>query len=98
MLMIMAMPYLTKTPKEYICTYSDNQTSSCTPNDFCGDPDVLSYAPNMDNQDSLVNWIERFDLACSSELKINMITVAFFASWLISMLFLPGLADLYGRV
>ena len=98
MILLLSFSYLTKEPKEYICTYRDNSQGKCTTEEFCGNNDVLSYEPNMEHEDSLVNWIGKFDLACASEVKTNMISGALLTGWLCTLLFLPRLSDLYGRL
>jgi hypothetical protein len=40
-------------PKEYICTYTSGETGSCTPVDFCSNPDVSSYEPDYSTSGTL---------------------------------------------
>lgn len=98
MLIILALAYLQKVPKEYFCTYVGQEDPvSCKPKDFCDNPDVLSYEPNWDREDSYNNWITRFDLHCASNSKIGLIGSSYFSGWALTLTFLPRLSDLFGR-
>lgn len=98
MLIILALAYLQKVPKEYFCTYAGQEDPvSCKPKDFCDNPDVLSYEPNWDREDSYNNWITRFDLHCASNSKIGFIGSSYFTGWALTLTFLPRLSDLFGR-
>ena len=58
MLILLSLSYLEKVPREYFCTYEGSDDPvSCKPADFCTDPKVLSYEPNMALEDSYVNWV-----------------------------------------
>ena len=96
--LLMMMSYLTKVPQEYFCTYEGSSESEiCTPADFCSDPSVTSYEPNMDLADSYYNWILKFDLHCASKMKIGIIGSSPFIGWVTTLLWIPRLADVYGR-
>ena len=96
--LVMMLSYLTKVPQEYFCTYEGSSESEiCTPADFCSDPTVTSFEPNMDLADSYYNWILKFDLLCASKMKIGIIGSSPFIGWVSTLLFIPRLADVYGR-
>lgn len=85
-------------PKEYFCIYEgSDEPVSCTPKDFCDNPDVVSYEPNWERSDSYDNWISRFDLHCAPKSKIGLIGSSYFSGWAFSLIFLPRLSDLFGR-
>ena len=50
MLVMVSLGFLEKVPNEYFCTYEDSPDNevSCKPEDFCEDPSVLSFRPNME--------------------------------------------------
>jgi len=98
MIMVLVLSFLTKVPREYYCTYEGSEeTSICKPADFCQDDTVTSFEPNMDLPDSYNNWILKFDLTCASKMKIGMIAASPFVGWVTTLLFIPRLADVYGR-
>ena len=44
------LSFLEKVPQEYFCVYEGSNTNEsvpCRPVDFCSDPTVVSYTPNM---------------------------------------------------
>lgn len=94
----MNLAYLEKVPKEYFCTYTDQpEPTLCYPIDFCTDPTVTSYTPNMALSDSYENWVGRLDLACASKAKVSFIGAIYFIGWILTLLFIPRISDLYGR-
>ena len=99
MILILSFNFLTKIPQEYYCTYegSADETQICKPADFCEDPTVTSYTPNMDLPDSYDNWILRFDLHCASKMKIGIIGASPFIGWVATLWILPRISDLHGR-
>ena len=92
------MSYLEKVPGEYLCTYKGISTEvSCSPDDFCEDPNLISYTPDFSAEDSYHNWVEKFDLTCRSDAEIGLLGSATFAGWVITLTFVPRLSDIYGR-
>ena len=71
--------------------------TSCQPSDFCDDPRLVSFTPNLALSESYDNFINRLDLACASSSNVGMIGSAYFLGWVVSLLILPRLSDLYGR-
>lgn len=97
-MLVMSLSFLEKVPEEYQCIYEgSSEPVSCKPADFCDDPTVLSYSPNMDLSDSYDNWVTKYDLTCASKTKIGMIGSVGFISWIVTLLFLPRLSDVNGR-
>ena len=99
MLIMFALSFLEKVPREYFCTYEGKTDVAlvCVPEDFCNDPTVTSYKPNMALSDSYENWVGRFDLECASKAKVGLIGSAYFIGWIITLIFIPRISDLYGR-
>ena len=96
---VIALSFLTKIPDEYFCTHiGDDGITSCKPTDFCNDPTVKSFEPNMDLPDSYNNWVQRFDLHCASGGKIGLIGSSLFIGWVTTLLIVPRISDRYGRV
>jgi len=97
MLILMGMAFLTKVPEEYMCEYQGKEGSpeACKPADFCSDPSVVSYTPNMDLPNAYYNWVLRYDLHCASGTKIGLIGSAPFIGWVLTSTFLPRLSDVY---
>ena len=99
MLIMISLGFLEKVPNEYFCTYQDSPENevSCKPVDFCKDPTVLSYRPNMELKESYINWISHYELTCTSGGYIGLIASSFFVGWIGTMVFVPRISDLYGR-
>ena len=94
------MSYLELIPEEFFCVYDDTPEGtevSCVPDDFCGRPDLLSYRPNFDLENSFHNWVQKLDLTCRPSGQIGLLGSSVFAGWCISLTFIPRLSDLYGR-
>lgn len=98
-IILINLSFLEKVPSEYFCTYSDRpgETFSCMPKDFCEDPTVTSYKPNMAATDSYNNWVNKLDLACAGPSKIGLIASSYFIGWILTLTFLPRISDLFGR-
>ena len=91
--------YLEKIPQEFFCVYENSPTTtvSCIPADFCDNPAVISYEPNMELGDSYNNWIGKLNIYCASGSEIGLIGSSVYIGWFISLTFVPCLADLHGR-
>ena len=99
MIILIALGFLEKVPKEYYCTYEDDPEKEvvCKPEDFCNDPSVLSYHPNMELKQSYQNWISHYNLTCTPGGYIGLIGSCFFTGWIITLIFIPRISDLNGR-
>ena len=99
MLILSSLGFLEKVPTEYYCTYADapGEEIICKPEDFCSDSSVLSYRPNMDLNDSYTNWISHYGLTCSSNGAIGLIASSYFIGWIVTLIIIPRISDLYGR-
>ena len=51
----------------------------------------------MDLEDSYFNWVTKYDLVCASKTEIGMIGSVGFIGWMITLLFLPRISDMFGR-
>lgn len=96
------MSYLELVPKEYYCLYQSSSGSVrneviCTPADFCGNSEIVSYRPNYSLDDSYHNWVEKLNLECRSATEIGYLGSATFFGWVITLTFVPRLSDMYGR-
>ena len=58
---------------------------------------IKSWKIDTESESSLINWHEKLDLTCVPEFKAASIISAYFVGWAIALLFLPRLADIYGR-
>lgn len=90
--------YLELVPKEFFCIFTSSQVEvSCQPDDFCSNPELVSYRPNYDLNDSYYNWVEKLDLTCRPSGQIGLLGSMTFAGWIVTLTFVPRLSDLYGR-
>ena len=99
MMILLSLGFLEKVPEEYLCTYDGypGKEFKCNPDDFCTDPKVLSYHPNMELHDSYINWISHYHLECIDGAHVGMIGSSFFVGWIITLMFLPRMSDTNGR-
>ena len=99
MMILLSLGFLEKVPKEYICTYESEPGKEviCKPEEFCKDPNVLTYAPNMALKDSYHNWISHYNLTCADGTHIGLIGSCFFVGWILTLTFIPRLSDINGR-
>lgn len=85
-------------PDEYFCTYEGSEEAqSCQPDEFCTDPSVTSYEPNMELADSYNNFILKMDLTCASNMEIGLINSSVLIGTVLALPIIPRLADKYGR-
>ena len=98
-IILVNLSYFEKVPQEYFCTYENSPETwlSCKPENFCLDPHVLQYKPNLEIEGSYDNWINKLDLACATHREIGLIASAFFAGWITTLTFVPRLSDMIGR-
>ena len=68
MIIVLSIAFFEKVPSEYFCTYKDSPGTeiSCKPEQFCNNPNIVSYRPNMELEDSYINWISHFNLECAT--------------------------------
>ena len=58
---------------------------------------ILEYRVDSSHGLSLVNWISRLSMQCSSGKDLGILASLFYAGNAISSPFLPRIADMYGR-
>ena len=49
------------------------------------------------DEEYMYNWVEKFDMLCESKTKVGLLGSSFFVGILVGLLFVPRLADMYGR-
>ena len=95
------LPLFIKHPV-YACQLTDpslDMNSMCTAEQICaGNPNILSWHIDWESHESINNWQQKFDMMCEPKFKIGMIGSSFFIGWCFSLLWIPRLADIYGRV
>ena len=69
----------------------------CTKRDICN-----SALPHTDyravyDEETFDNWVDKFELLCLEGYKIGLLGSLFFVGIATSTLFIPALADKYGR-
>jgi MFS family permease len=50
-----------------------------------------------DNDETLDNWVEKFDMLCEPKWKIGLLGSMYFIGVIVGMTFVPPLADAFGR-
>ena len=54
----MNLSFLEKIPEEFHCIYADSDEAvPCKPIDFCSDPNLVSYRPDMTVDETFYNWV-----------------------------------------
>ena len=70
----------------------------CTRQNICDDdPRIAGHEIDYDDPTSLHNWVQKLDLMCEPRWKVGFISSAYFLGWCTTLLWLPVLADKYGR-
>ena len=59
---------------------------------------MLRWEIDTEDERTLDNWVQKLNLTCESRQKIGWIGSAIFFGWITTLLVLPRLADLYGRI
>ena len=101
LLFLLSLSFGEKAPTEYFCQHVDDEPGSelrnCQPADFCENSDFTSFQPDVSHKDYYDNLIGKFNLACASSNKIGLIGSSFFTGWIMTLVFVPRLADIFGR-
>ena len=80
---------------EFECNYPGNSTTfPCKEKDFCGTDIEYSIVKGPDTLD---NWVEKLSLICRPGWQVGMLGSSLFIGWTLTTLWLPKLADTYGR-
>ena len=59
------------------------------PSYFCNDSNNITWFKDSDDQFSLNNWIDRFELTCASPFIISSFSMFNFMGWALGSLFVP---------
>ena len=95
---IMNLSFLEKIPEEFHCVYKGSQEEvACVPEDFCTDPNLVSFQPDMTLDETFYNWVQKMDLTCAPNSKLAMLGSSYFMGWILTLAVLPRLSDIYGR-
>jgi len=91
--MYFTLSYLELAP-QYEC-FSGAEWLSCQPADFCGKD--VAYRVSYSCKTCLHNWVEKLSLTCVPKWKVGLLGSSLWMGWVLSLLFLPRIADIYGR-
>ena len=71
----------------------------CERKEFCPELGgiVMEHRVDWSEPKSLHNWVERLDMECTPKVDFGFMGSLVFAGWTFASLFVPRLADLYGR-
>lgn len=89
-----SLSYLELEP-EYECNFGGLWTS-CNATYICAHPNT-DWQYNYNCTTCLHNWVEKLDLTCEPKSKIGLIGSTLWMGWVTSLLFVPRLADIFGR-
>ncbi|TNV80510.1 hypothetical protein FGO68_gene767 [Halteria grandinella] len=90
-----AISFLELNPKYYCIDPKKGTEYECTRDDFCGTN--IKYRIDWNDHTSLYNWVETLDLTCTPKEQIGLIGSMLFAGWAFAAVWLPRLADVFGR-
>lgn len=71
----------------------------CTRRNICaGDNRIIHWEIDEDSENTLQNWRQKLSIdMCEETWKVSFIASAFMLGWAATLLWVPPLADLYGR-
>ena len=69
----------------------------CTNEDICNAEEPIKWYIDEDDIDSLDNWVERLDLMCVPESKIELISSIYYAGEILGCIIISRVPDLFGR-
>lgn len=95
------IPFYTR-EQVYNCVWEgkppDNPEEVCVASNICkGENSITSWSINWKDKNSIHNWQDKLNLMCEPKWKIALIGSMFFVGWCCSLLWVPRLADVYGR-
>ena len=98
MMVMVNIAYMELVPR-FKCSFIETPevVFSCVEQDFCGS-DSVTYWIDWDHPMSLHNWSESIGLICRPGWQIGMLGSSMFGGWCLSLLWLPRLSDVYGRI
>ena len=79
---------------------SDNDDSGiCTLDNICAGDDerIVSWEVDFDDNRSLKNWVQQLGLTCEPRWKATLLGSIFAMGHVVTLLFIPRLADKFGR-
>lgn len=88
---------------DFKCTYikgvtAESEENICTTEYICAqDPRIESWEVDYESERTLENFQTRFNLVCTPEWQSALIPGLAFLGWTLTLLWMPRLADIYGR-
>ena len=76
---------------------TDEYNKKCVPSYFCDNTETMQWQRNDEDENSLDNWIKKYDMECDGSLTISLFGMMFFAGWAVSSLIFPRISDRIGR-
>ena len=76
---------------------SDEYTNKCVPSYFCNNQDTMQWQRDDNDENSLDNWMKKYEMECDGSLTISLFGMMFFAGWAVSSLIFPRISDRIGR-
>lgn len=76
---------------------SDEFNTKCKPYYFCKNPDKVKWSVVQESIYTLDNFMNRYNMICSSEVLIGMMGSLFFAGYVTGNLIFPSMIDKRGR-
>lgn len=75
----------------------EEQSEKCQPHHFCEAENGIGYTIDYEDEITLSNWIEKFDLICAGKFIISSFAMFYFMGFCSGSMLIPRMGDLYGR-
>ena len=90
------LTYYELMPTDFLCK-KDEIWVKCARDDFCTASQPIQWKIDYSTNKALHNYVEKLNLTCASKITVGLIGSSFFFGWAFSLLWVPRLADIYGR-
>ena len=101
--LLFGLSFLEAEPKHFECQHTDPESSEiawrdCTKHEICDQGlDSSQYRPDIHDPEYIDNWVEKFSLLCEPKYKVGLIGTMYFFGVIVTLTFVPFLADTCGR-
>jgi hypothetical protein len=98
---LFGLSLLESEPKHFECQHADGDDltwKDCTKIEICERGlDQSQYRPDVHDPEYIDNWVAKFDLLCEPKYKVGLIGSMYFIGVILTLTFVPIVADKCGR-
>lgn len=96
--LLFGLSFLEKEPKHFECKDENGEWKSCTKEEICSRGlSKDDYRADTNDDEYFDNWVEKYDLLCEPKMKVGLIASMYFIGLIVFIVFVPPLADRFGR-